>query len=154
MQKHLASSKDVKELRRIVLEKYGVDIGERKVEVGKEKKTFYYFLDGSLSFFGEDMTPSLCAVKQLGLKLGEVVVDEGAAKALARGASLYIPGIKEFKCDCKEGDIVIVTYKDVPVALLKVLISIDQLPADRKGLFGENIHHVGDDIWKMCSGSA
>ncbi|TRM85946.1 RNA-binding protein, partial [Sulfolobus sp. A20-N-G8] len=55
--------------------------------------------------------------------------------------------------ECKEGDIILAKTKtNLPVAILKVLISKEKALAEKRGKFAENLHHVGDKLWEMCNG--
>ncbi|TRM93455.1 RNA-binding protein, partial [Sulfolobus sp. B1] len=92
-------------------------------------------------------------VIKLKISLPYVVIDEGAVKAVSTGADLFVPGIVEYNCECKEGDIILAKTKtNLPVAILKVLISKEKALAEKRGKFAENLHHVGDKLWEMCNG--
>jgi PUA domain protein len=150
MQRHVMSKKDAKEFLKRVKELYGVEL-EGNLEVGKEKKEVYYFLDGLLAFFGDPPLPTICAVLKLYLNMPYVVVDEGAVKAVTNGADLFAPGIVEFNCDCKEGEYFLVKTKaGVPVAVMRALMPAEKAKAEKRGKFGENLHHVGDELWETC----
>lgn len=51
LQKHLLSQKEVKEVQNKIKDMYGVTITSEKIEIGKEKRRVFYFVDGVLSFF-------------------------------------------------------------------------------------------------------
>jgi PUA-domain protein len=151
MQRYFLSQKNLKIFINQIKDKYGVDIKTDKVEIGKEKKQVYYFIDGKLSFFSDDLIPTLCWVIDNKVDLPYVTVDEGATKALSRGADLFVPGITSFNCNCKPDDIILArTTSGIPVAIMKVLITKDEAIANKKGKFSQNIHWIGDEIWKMC----
>lgn len=146
------SSKDTKAFLKSIKEKYGLDLSNAKLEIGKEKKSVWYFVDNTLAFF-DDLIPTLCGVIKLKISLPYVVIDEGAVKAVSTGADLFVPGIVEYNCECKEGDIILAKTKtNLPVAILKVLISKEKALAEKRGKFAENLHHVGDKLWEMCNG--
>ncbi|AOL16314.1 RNA-binding protein [Sulfolobus sp. A20] len=152
MQRHIMSSKDTKAFLKSIKEKYGLDLSNAKLEIGKEKKSVWYFVDNTLAFF-DDLIPTLCGVIKLKISLPYVVIDEGAVKAVSTGADLFVPGIVEYNCECKEGDIILAKTKtNLPVAILKVLISKEKALAEKRGKFAENLHHVGDKLWEMCNG--
>lgn len=154
MQKHFLSRREAEELLKKIKEKYGLELKPEKIEIGKEKKEVYYFLDGVLAFYTQELIPTLCLFYKLKVPVSNfprVKVDEGAVKAILRGADLFAPGIKEFLCNCKEGDIVIVTtLDDKPVAITKALISREEAEKTGKGKFSQNLHYLGDRIWQMC----
>jgi PUA domain protein len=152
MNRHLLSTKESKEFISRIKAIYGIEI-KGNIELGKEKKQKYYFVNGVLSFIGDELIPSLCSVLKLKIELPYVVVDEGAVKAIINGADLFVPGIIEFKCECKNGDIILVKTKTGhPVAVMRVLMSKNDAESLRKGKFAENLHYVGDEIWKLCMG--
>ncbi len=146
------SSKDAKVFLKSIKDKYGLDLSNAKLEIGKEKKSVWYFVDNTLAFF-DDLIPTLCGVIKLKISLPYVVIDEGAVKAVSAGADLFTPGIVEYDCECKEGDIILAkTKNNLPVAILKVLIPKEKALAEKRGKFAENLHHVGDKLWEMCNG--
>lgn len=69
---------------------------------------------------------------------------------MIRGADLFVPGIKEYGCKCTEGEIVAAKLRDSAVAIIKVLKPKERAQSEAKGKFGLNLHHIGDEIWKMC----
>ncbi len=82
-----------------------------------------------------------------------VVVDMGAVKPLLRGADLMAPGIRMVKGEFKEGDVVVVVDEKynkpfvVGIALVKSKGIVDG--SIKKGRVVENIHRVGDKLWKI-----
>ncbi|ARM76215.1 DUF1947 domain-containing protein [Acidianus manzaensis] len=154
MQKHVLSKKDSLTLLEKIKEKYNISLNPEKIEIGKEKKATYYFLDGVLAFFGEDIVPTLCLFYKLNVSTSIfplVKIDEGAVKAVLKGADLFVPGIKEYSCDCKGNEIIVVTtLQDKPIAVMKALISKQEAEENKKGKFAQNIHYLGDPIWQMC----
>lgn len=151
MQRHFLSEKEAKKFLSEIKNKYGIDL-QGKIELGKEKKQTYYFVDGLLSFFSDDIVPTLCFIKKFNLKIPSVTVDEGAVKHIVNGADLFVPGIVKYDCDCKEGDIVLVKTKtEIPIALIKVTMNKEKAMTERKGKFGINLHYINDEIWEMCN---
>ncbi|MBP1357751.1 MAG: DUF1947 domain-containing protein [Sulfolobus sp.] len=151
MQKHLLSEKDTRKFFNNIKEKYNLQL-DGKVELGKEKKNVYYFIDGLLSFFSADLIPTLCFIKKYNPHLPSVTVDEGAVKHIVNGADLFVPGIVKYDCECKEGDIVVVKTKtNIPIAVIKVIMGKDKALSEKKGKFGINLHYIDDEIWDMCN---
>lgn len=82
-----------------------------------------------------------------------VIVDEGAVKPLLRGADVMVPGIRSIKGVFKVGDPVVVVeekYKK-PFVVAKALINSIEITDHglRKGKALENIHRIGDKLWKL-----
>ncbi|MEM0015738.1 MAG: RNA-binding protein [Saccharolobus sp.] len=153
MQRHVLSSKDAKIFINKVKEKYNIDVSNSRLEIGKEKKQIWYYVDGILAFFSEDLIPTLCGILKLKISLPYVIIDEGAVKAVSNGADLFTPGIVEYNCECKEGDIILAKTKtNLPVAVLRVILPKDKVLLEKKGKFAENLHHVGDKLWEKCNG--
>ncbi|BBG24725.1 DUF1947 domain-containing protein [Sulfuracidifex tepidarius] len=153
MQRHVLSEKESEEIGEIIKRNYGVDLSG-KIEIGKEKKKKYYFVNRVLSFFSyEDvLLPTLCGVMKLSLKVPYVSVDEGAVKALVKGADLFVPGIKEYHCEVKPGTFVLArTLQGVPVSILKVVDEAVEATKNGKGKFGVNVHHLKDELWGLCN---
>lgn len=154
MQKHFLARKDAEILLGKIKEKYNLSLNPEKIELGKEKKSTYYFLDGVLAFFSEELIPTLCLFYKLNVPISNfprIRLDEGAVKAVLRGADLFVPGIKEYLCNCKEGEIILATtLDDKPVAVTKALISREEAEKSKKGKFSQNLHYLGDQIWQMC----
>ena len=154
MQKHVLSKKDAKEFLGKIKQLYNLDL-EGTLEIGKEKKAVYYFVNGVLAFFNEDPPlPTVCGMVKLKVEMPYVVVDEGAVKAVTRGADLFVPGITEFHCQCRQGDYFAVKTKTgIPIAVMRALMDAETAQREKKGKFGENLHYMGDEIWEMCKGA-
>ena len=151
MQRHILSEKDAKQFIKRVREKYGWEINGR-IELGKEKKEVYYFIDGLLSFFSEDLIPTICFIQKYKVSMPSVTVDEGAVKHIVNGADLFVPGIVSYDCECKEGDVVLVKTKTgLPIAVIKVIMNKEKAMSEKRGKFGINLHYVSDKIWDMCN---
>ena len=151
MQRHLLSEKDKKEFLAKVKSKYGWDL-DGKIEIGKEKKEVYYFIDGLLAFFSDELIPTLCLIQKYNLFMPSVTVDEGAVKHIVNGADLFVPGIVSYDCECKEGDIILVKTKTgIPISVMKVVMPKDKAIAEKRGKFGINLHYLSDKIWEMCN---
>jgi PUA domain protein len=152
VQKHLLSQKERKEFLSRIKALYGVDLSSENVEIGKEKKLIYYYLDGKLSFFTEDLIPTLCFLQEHRVTLPTVKVDEGAVKALARGADLFAPGVVETSGEITPGTLLLVLTKTgIPVAIMRASQEVQEALSNKKGKVSTSIHWIGDEIWKMCS---
>ncbi|MFH1590819.1 MAG: PUA domain-containing protein [archaeon] len=85
--------------------------------------------------------------------LKTVVVDMGAVKFVASGADIMRPGIVEIDDDIKEGLAVRIIDVDnrKPLAVGLAMASSEDMKEMTSGKAVKSIHHVGDDIWKICS---
>jgi len=92
-------------------------------------------------------------IKQLGsCVLPHVVVDEGAVKAILRGADVMIPGIREVVGTFLPGDVVAVLEpgKHYAVAVGISLIKSEDIKPGLRGKAIKNVNHLNDEIWKSC----
>ncbi len=81
-----------------------------------------------------------------------VVVDEGAVKFITNGADVMRPGIVDFRGEFKKGDIILVyTVKlPFPIAVGEALYDLKEMKEMERGKVVKNIHHLGDDLFKLC----
>ncbi|QKR01032.1 DUF1947 domain-containing protein [Metallosphaera tengchongensis] len=151
MQKHPLSQKETREFLSKLKDIYGLNITAEKVEVGKEKRNVYYFIDGKLSFVEDGLIPTLCFLQEHEIKLPFVVVDEGAVKAVARGADLYAPGVLEVQGTLDTGKLLLVKAKQGQIiAVMRISEGAEEAMRNKKGKIASNVHYIGDDLWKMC----
>jgi len=93
---------------------------------------------------------------RLGQGLPRVIVDRGAASAVARGARLMIPGIRSVEGDFGEGAIVLVVDEDsgVPVAVGRALMSSEEMKrlveSKGRGAAVKPSQRPGDPYWRLC----
>ncbi len=154
MQRHVLSEKESEEIAEIIKRDYGVDLNG-KIEIGKEKKKRYYFVNHVLSFFSYEentLLPTLCGVMKLNLNMPYVSVDEGAVKAIVKGADLFVPGIREYHCEVQPGKFVLArTLQGIPVSVLRIVDEAVEATKNGKGKFGVNVHHLKDELWGLCN---
>jgi PUA domain protein len=89
---------------------------------------------------------------------GAVIVDKGAALALARGANLMVPGVREVVGSFSEGDIVAAIYRgsegEAPIMVGEARIDSERLKvlaSERgRGVAVKKLHHVGDKVWQAA----
>jgi PUA-domain protein len=85
-------------------------------------------------------------------RLPSVVVDMGAVPYVCNGADIMAPGIKEITGGFEEGDIVVVrdvTHRKA-LSVGRALKSSAEIEASRKGRVIQNLHYVGDKLWKLA----
>lgn len=87
---------------------------------------------------------------------GRVLVDRGAAVALARGANLMVPGVRGVEGRFEKGDVVAVLYADTraPVMVGVAEASSEELAEavekGGRGLAVRRLHYVGDKLWDVA----
>jgi len=87
-------------------------------------------------------------------RLPRVSVDRGATKAVARGATLMVPGIVSVEGEFQPGDTVVVVDAEagVPVAVGSALMSsaeiMEKLSGERRGKAIKILHRPGDKYWR------
>ena len=84
-------------------------------------------------------------------KLPAIIVDMGAVPHIVNGADVMRPGIKEFRGEFNEGDLVVVRDERnlKPLAVAIALVGLEECKAMERGKVAKNIHHVNDKIWKL-----
>jgi len=128
---------------------FGVS-GVNRVEEAEFEDKKVYLLDDSPDFIrdGNGLYPHLSSGK-VNL-LPSVVVDMGAIPYVCNGADVMGPGIKEMEA-FDEGNIVVVrdiTHRKA-LAVGRALKSSAEIEASRKGKVIQNLHYVGDKLWKL-----
>jgi PUA domain protein len=132
---------------------FGVS-GVKKIEEAEFEEKKVYILDNSIDFIrdGNGLYPHLGSPKVD--QLPYVVVDMGAIPYVCNGADIMAPGIKEME-HFNEGGIVVVrdiTHRKA-LAIGKALKSSTEIEASKKGKVIQNLHYVGDKLWRMARDS-
>jgi len=129
---------------------FGEIIAER-VESAVLEDVTVYLLDYVVEFVrdGDAIYPFLGGSHVDGLP--RVVVDMGAIPYVCNGADVMAPGIADMD-SFEVGNLVVV--RDVThgkaLAIGKALKSSSDIEASRKGKVIENLHYVGDSLWKAA----
>jgi PUA domain protein len=82
--------------------------------------------------------------------LPKVIVDMGAVPHVANGAQIMRPGVSKIEGQFAEGDLVVILdekYRKT-IALGIAEIDSDTMQSTTKGRVINNIHYVGDQVWK------
>ena len=125
------------------------EIDAERVESAVLEDVTVYLLDYVVEFVrdGDAIYPFLGGSHVDGLP--RVVVDMGAIPYVCNGADVMAPGIADMD-SFEVGDHVVV--RDVThgkaLAIGKALKSSSDIEASRKGKVIENLHYVGDSLWK------
>ncbi|HUV53956.1 MAG TPA: DUF1947 domain-containing protein [Candidatus Krumholzibacteriaceae bacterium] len=127
------------------------EIEAERVESTELEGVTVYLLDDVVEFVrdGDAIYPYLGGSHVDGLP--RVVVDMGAIPYVCNGADVMAPGITDMD-SFEVGDLVVV--RDVAhgkaLAVGKALKSSSDIEASRKGKVIENLHYVGDSLWKAA----
>ncbi len=135
-----------------------------KFELAKElmnKKSSVYednnilFIDNKPFFFrpeGSDWIPTLQLILNHNNILPKVTVDKGAIRFVVNGADIMRPGITKCEEFSANSFIVIVDENfSKPLAIGKALFSSEEIMSKEGGKVVQNLHFIGDDIWKSHS---
>lgn len=144
--------KEAKEFIRKIEENLGCKINN-EIEIAGYENIKLIFIDGELHGLIFDGIPFLNVegLKKYKPTKKFVVVDDGAIKHILNGADVMAPGIIEADKEIKEGDLVwIRDERGLPLAIGKALMDGERMSNEKKGRAIENIHFIGDKIWKMC----
>ena len=78
-------------------------------------------------------------------------VDIGAINFVIKGADIMSPGIVDADDSIEEGETIVVIEEShhKPLAIGTSLISGNEMVENNKGKAIENLHYVGDSIWKL-----
>ena len=155
--RHFLRKKELREILKAFSERLRLSIEDlslslKKAEVVETSKSRIILIEGKpriLSVNGE-LYPTLLFTEVLD-RIAKVVVDMGAVPHVCNGADVMAPGVVEVDGDFEEGDIVVVVDErnKVPLSIGKALKSSEQIRGAKKGKVVQNIHYVGDSIWKL-----
>lgn len=141
------SNKDVKE---ICLQLKDIDkkdivdlIDDKFLKINNEIKYFE---------FEKKWVPTLKYIYSTSLiEMKKVVVDMGAIKFVTNGADVMRPGVRKFDENIEKDEIIQIveeTHGKI-IALGKALGNSEDMRKQEKGKIIQNIHYIGDSIWKM-----
>ena len=84
-------------------------------------------------------------------ELPAIIVDMGAVPHIVNGADVMRPGVKDFRGEFNEGDLVVIRDERnlKPLAVAIALVRLEECKAMKRGKVAKNIHHVNDKIWKL-----
>jgi len=155
--RHFLKEKETKRLFREFGETVEVDVGELfrtpvRVEFVKTEFAEVFLVSGKplLARFRGRLIPTLLFEKVFTF-LPKVVVDMGAVPHVCNGANVMVPGIVDFQGSFKENDVVLVVDEKHrrPLAVGIALKSRQEIQRLKRGGVVENVHFVGDKLWKL-----
>ena len=149
---------NLKKARKILsfVEKYGFkpvnrDFREAFIYVDREKdlKVYVYYMEEGLFIVLPIERFYIPFIDSLDMfrDYPRIEVDEGAAKALLRGADLMAPGIKGYT-EFDVGELVVIGYGNSYIAIGEALEPSSRLSEMERGKVIKTLHYKGDKIWK------
>ncbi len=154
--RHMVSKKEKKE----ILKKIETTLGSKvdgSIEIADYEKMRLLLINGKIRGFVVDGEPFLNVegLKEFKASKRYVIVDDGAIKHILNGAEVMAAGIVDADEGIKKGDMVWVSdVRSLPLAIGIALMDGKEMKEAKKGKAVENIHHIGDKIWKMCKSEA
>jgi PUA domain protein len=135
-------------------EKFGIDAanllkeGVELLELEGDKAIVLVGGKGLFVRSREGLFPTIHAVEVL--RLRRVTIDMGAVPHISNGADVMGPGVVAADAEIEEGDVVAVVDerhgKSLAIGLALVPGSSMRIP---KGKVIKNVHHVGDEVWRL-----
>jgi len=121
------------------------------------EQSLIFFADGKPVILRtrEMLFPSL-KFDELINAMPRVVVDMGAVAHVANGAQIMRPGIRQFKGEFAKGELVVVADEKFNKAIALGVAEMDSeaMKSQTKGRVIQNIHYVGDELWKSFTAQA
>lgn len=149
--RHALKKKDVKKITEKLEKILGCNV-EGEMEIAEYKEWKLLFIDGKIYGFFIDEEPFLNVegLKRFKANKRKVTVDDGAIKFILNGADVMAPGVVDADESITEGDVVWVSdMRGLPLAVGIALMNGKEMVAARKGKAVKNIHHIGDELWKL-----
>jgi len=126
--------------------------GRFSVEVAQAGGVDIYFINRVPLLFrsGGVIAPTLLFETYLS-SLGRVVVDMGAVAHVCNGANIMAPGVRGVHGSFQEGSFVTVVDEKYgkTLAVGRALYSSESMVNISRGVVVENIHYVGDKIYRI-----
>jgi len=123
------------------------------IQAETEEGLMVYIIEGDIKLArGKDrLFPTLQNESVEGLP--SVLVDMGAIPYVCNGADIMSPGITGIDGEFGEGDLVVIRDERhrKPLAVGVALVPSGEMREMPKGKAVENIHYVGDKLWKATS---
>jgi len=150
MKRKPLSKSEIKDLNKL-LETYEIKFDKKdKIELVENK---YYAKDREIILFYSDsiIIPTLKYILKNKVNMKEIIVDMGAIKFVVNGADIMRPGIVCFDENISVNDFVLIKDEKnkTPIAIGKALLDSKNLTETKLGKVIQNIHFIGDDLWKM-----
>lgn len=101
----------------------------------------------------DDLIFPTLVFEELLKNMPQVVVNMGAVPYICRGADVMAPGIVCLEGLFEEGDEVVVVDERhrKPIAITLAVHNVEEARLFKRGKILENIHYVGDSLWKTLA---
>ena len=95
--------------------------------------------------------PTLKGFLSLTISQRYLKVDSGAVPFVINGADIMSPGVVGIDENLVSGDLCVVTEErhNKPLSVSRMLVDAPEVDRSKKGKVAKNLHHVGDDLWKI-----
>ena len=161
-QRHMLKSKDVKVLRKKMLEQIPEEnvktllLKSARLEwVKLSNREELIAIDGVLCFWLRKNIyiplMTLLLNDEIKYKIKSVSVDKGAIPYVTNGANVMRPGITKIDGDIRKDDIIKIqdSVHNRVLALGRALFDAPEMELKKEGKVIENIHTLNDKIWKF-----
>lgn len=145
---------ELKFLNQDLFQEYGIEPFHKKSMVKMVDGDDYSYIkvDDSVEFFyiEEELFPTLKNLLRDNF-LKKITVDMGAVKFVASGADIMRPGIVDIEEGINKDEVVSIIdiNNKKPLAIGKVMYDTADMRELKEGKCIQNIHYVGDKIWKL-----
>ncbi|KAA0009560.1 MAG: DUF1947 domain-containing protein [Thermoplasmata archaeon] len=149
--RHALRKKEKKKVLEELYEQLGCKI-EGVIEIADYKDKKVMLIDGKLHaiFINNKPFLTVAGLRKFVPTKKYVTVDDGAIKFITNGADIMTPGIVDADEGIKINELVwIRDERGMPIAIGKALMNGTTMKKEKKGKAVENIHYLGDEIWKM-----
>jgi PUA domain protein len=118
-----------------------------------EKQAIKIFLvngEPLLASYKDMFLPTLIFNKALN-RLPKIVVDMGAVPHICNGADIMAPGVVQINGKFQADDFLLIIDErhGKPRAIVKALISSEEMKTLKQGKMIRNLHYVGDKLWRL-----
>lgn len=138
-----------KEVKEVALEVEGIN----KKDVVDLIDDKYLRINNEISYFKFEnkWIPTLKNVHKNNIHMKKVTVDMGAIRFVTNGAHIMRPGVRKFDEGIEKNEIVLIVEEmhGKAISIGKALQNSIDMEKEEKGKIIENIHYIGDEIWKM-----
>jgi len=150
VKRHAIRKKEAKKLLNEINSYLGCSV-EGNLEMAEYVGRKIFLVDGKLEGIFIEGKPFLTVngIKRWRATKKWVMVDDGAIKFILNGADVMAPGIIKADESIAEGDIVwVCDERKLPLAVGIAIMNGGEMITSKKGKAVENLHHMGDDLWK------
>lgn len=119
--------------------------------INKEPSFFYYNINKENTNQQQEILIPTLKLLQHKLILKKITVDMGAIKFVINGADIMRPGITNIQDNIQKNEPIVIVDQthQKPLAIGISQLSTEELNSTTTGKVIKNIHHVGDELWKL-----